>query len=65
MINLKVLRRVLKNEFGLTDKNITIKHKKKIGLVETANGDIKTKRVNCVKIEIIEGGKKEGESKSK
>jgi len=54
MINLKVLRRVLENEFGLTDKNITIKQKKKIGLVETGNGDIKTKRVNCIKIEIIE-----------
>ena len=54
MINLKVLRRVLKNEFGLTDKNITIKQKKKIGLVVTANGEIKAKRVNCVKIKIIE-----------
>ena len=54
MINLKVLRRVLKNEFGLTDKNITIKQKKKIGLIKTANGDIKTKRVNYLKIEIID-----------
>ena len=58
MINLKLLRRVLMNEFGLTDKELTIKRKKKMGLVETANGDIKTKRVNCTRIEIIEGEKK-------
>ena len=54
MVNLKVLRRVLMNEFGLTDKNITIKQKKKIGLVENGNGDIKTKRVNYIKVEIVE-----------
>ena len=56
MINLKLLRRVLKNEFGLTDKELTIKRKKKMILVKT-NGDIKTKRVNYIKIEILEGGK--------
>jgi len=57
MINLKVLKRVLKNEFGLTDKELTVKRKKKMILVKT-NGDVKAKRVNYIKIEIYEGGKK-------
>ena len=56
MINLRVLRNELKNSFGLTDKDVTIKRKKKMILVKNSNGDIKTKRVNYIKIEIIEGG---------
>jgi len=55
MINLKVLKRVLMNEFGLTDEELTIKRKKKMIIVKT-NGDIKAKRVNYTRIEIIEGG---------
>ena len=35
-------------------KRITIKRKKKMILVKNGNGDIKTKRVNYLKIEIIE-----------
>lgn len=58
MINLKLLRRVLKNEFGLTDKELTIKRKKKMIIEKSTNGNVKAKRVNYLKIEIIEGGKK-------
>lgn len=54
MINLKVLRNELKNAFGLTDKNLTIKRKKKMVIENTANGDTKLKRKNVIKIEIIE-----------
>ena len=53
----EVLRKVLMNEFGLTDKELTIKRKRKMMLVKT-NGDIKTKRVNYTRIEIFEGGRK-------
>ena len=54
MINLKVLRNELKNTFGLTDKNLIVKRRKKMMLVENGNGDIRTKRKNVIKIEIIE-----------
>ena len=53
MINLKVLKRVLMNEFGLTDKAITIKRKKKMIIEKSTNGNVKAKRVNYIKIEII------------
>jgi len=54
MINLRVLRRELKNSFGLTDKNMTIKRKKKMIIEETKNGSAKLKRRNIIKIEIVE-----------
>ncbi len=56
MINLKVLKRVLMNEFGLTDEELTIKRKKKM-IIGESNGKVKAKRVNYLKVEIIEGGK--------
>ena len=54
MINLKALKRELQNSFGLSDKNIIIKRKKKMVLITNGNGDVKTKRVNVVRVEIIE-----------
>jgi hypothetical protein len=54
LINLKALRNELKNTFGLTDKNLVIKKKKKIILRKDSKGDVRTKRVNVIKIEIIE-----------
>ena len=56
MINLKVLKKVLMNEFGLMDGNIIIKRKKKM-IIGESNGKVKAKRVNYTRIEIIEGGK--------
>lgn len=70
MINLKKLRGVLEREIQsqewlkvdgkytpskVISDRITIKRKKKMILVKT-NGDVKAKRVNYLKIEIIEGG---------
>ena len=59
MINLKKLRGALKDiwndeGFLLPDKRIIIKRKKKMILEENSKGDIKTKRKNVIKIEIIE-----------
>ena len=54
MINIKVLRAELKNVFGLTDKELTINRKKKMILENTTNGNVKAKRKNVIKIEIIE-----------
>ncbi len=54
MINLKVLRFELLNCFGLQDKDITIKRKKKMILEEMSNGNVKAKRRNYIRIEIIE-----------
>ena len=54
MINLKVLKRVLMNEFGLTDEELTIKRKKKMILETSTNGNVKAKRRNYIRIEIIE-----------
>ena len=65
MINLKKLRKVLEIHLRLSERvyipdkeitkdRITIKRKKKMILVKNLNGDIKTKRVNYIKIEIIE-----------
>lgn len=54
MINIKKLRNSLKDIFELSDKRINIKKKKKMILEQTPNGRIKAKRVNYIKIEIIE-----------
>lgn len=59
MINIRKLRGTLKdiwNEEGLLlpDKRINIKRKKKMILEQTPNGKVKAKRVNYIKIEIIE-----------
>ena len=68
MINLKNLKCCLENYIMMTRENkhlerlereevgkrITIKRKKKMILEQTANGDIKNKRKNVIKIEIIE-----------
>ena len=52
MINLKSLRLLL---FEYTrNKNINIKRKKRMVLEENSKGDIRTKRKNVIKIEIIE-----------
>jgi hypothetical protein len=54
LINLRALRNELKNAFGLTDKELNIKRKKKMMLEKNSNGDIRAKRKNVIKIEIIE-----------
>ena len=54
MINLKALKRDLINSWGLNEKDITIKQKKKMILEQTANGNVKAKRRSYIKIEIIE-----------
>ena len=54
LINLKKLRKMLATNLFIQEIRITIKRKKKMILVKNLNGDIKTKRVNYIKIEIIE-----------
>ena len=54
MINLKGLKRDLINSWGLNEKNIIIKRKKKMILEQTTNGKIRTVRKSIIKIEIIE-----------
>ena len=62
-MELKKLRRVLEtyvemNQYSVDrsdiSKRITIKRKKKMILEQIPNGDIKLKRKNVIKIEIIE-----------
>ncbi len=54
MINLKGLKRDLINSWGLNEKNIIIKRKKKMILEKKSNGNVKAVRRNYIKIEIIE-----------
>ena len=54
MINLKKVRKMLSTNLFIPEIRITIKRKKKMILEQTANGDIKNKRKNVIKIEIIE-----------
>ena len=62
MINLKNLRCCLENYICMTEKKIrsdvskriTIKRKKKMIIEKASNGDMKLKRKNVIKIEIIE-----------
>lgn len=62
LINIKKLRKAIETNIRLgwldpVDKKgirITIKRKKKMILEKNSNGDIKVKRRNVIKIEIIE-----------
>jgi len=54
LINLKNLRKVLEEQFNPSGRRVTIERKKKMVLEEMKYGKIKCKRVNYIKIEIIE-----------
>lgn len=54
MINLKALKRDLLNSWGLEDKDLTIKRKKKMVIEKTTNGSTRAVRKNIIRIEIIE-----------
>jgi len=61
MINLRLLRKFLVQHISFWDKTnksvkdrITIKRKKKMVIVKAENGEMKLKRLNVIKIEIIE-----------
>ncbi len=61
MINIKLLREFLVQHICFYDKTnksvknrITIKRKKRMVLEQNSKGDIKAKRKNIIKIEIIE-----------
>jgi len=54
MINLRALKRDLLNSWGLNEKNLVIKRKKKMVIEKAKNGDMKLKRKNVIRIEIIE-----------
>jgi UDP-N-acetylmuramyl pentapeptide synthase len=53
LIDVRELRNVLEKFAGLSG-SIIIKQKKKIILEENSNGNVKSKRRNVIKIEIIE-----------
>ena len=54
LINIKKLKEFIGAYCEIPENKITIKRKKKMILEQTANGDIKNKRKNVIKIEIIE-----------
>jgi len=54
LISIRKLRKILEEQFNLSNGRINIKRKKKMIIENTPNNCVKLKRRNVIKIEIIE-----------